>query len=106
MAGYVILCFLAAFGVLCVLWVASGWLFPRNQWITVCLCRSHTQETIAIRRYGWLKDLGFLKGPLLLVDSTLSEQQRCCVLRKYSGIEFCCLEELPARLELERNRLD
>lgn len=70
----------------------------------VCLCRGDGGELPLIRRYSWLRDMGLIRGPLLLVDcgSGVARETRARLGR---GMEICSLEELPARLEWERKRL-
>lgn len=106
MAGYIILGTLALLGLFCALWGAFGWWFGCGKGgALVCLCRSGLSETPQIIRYSWLRGMGLVRCPLLLVDSDLSQKERTQLCGKYPGIEFCTLAELPARLELERERL-
>ena len=75
---FVLMGALAAFGLVCALWAAAGWLLPGGRGAAaVCLCRPG------------LKELRTVRG----------------LCRLGQGIEFCGLEELPARLERERKRL-
>ena len=65
---------LAAFGLICAVWAAFGWLIPGNRGgATVCLCRPGLAERSTLRRYVWLRDMGLLRDPILLVDCGLSE---------------------------------
>lgn len=101
MAAFIILGVLAAFGALNVLWVLFGFLLPgQREPAMVYLCRG--REGAVIRRYGWLRDMGFVHGPLILVDCALPEEERLRLIGNKHGVEFCGLEELPARLEQER----
>lgn len=104
MAGYLIVGLLAAFGVLSGLWTAFGWLLPDNRvGAVVCLYRPGDNREPLLRRYRWLRDMGFLRMPLILVCETLPEEGELC---QCPGVEFCRMEALPARLELERETLD
>lgn len=106
MAGYIILGTFALLGLLCALWGLFGWWFGCGKGgAVVYLCRPKQPETAQIIRYSWLKGMGFVRCPLLLVDSDLSQREQLLLCKKYPGIEFCTLAELPARLELERERL-
>jgi hypothetical protein len=106
-AGWIILSVLAAFGVLCVIWALFGFLLPGQRGaVLVCLCRPGNKEEVIIRHYGWLRDLGLSKAPLLLVDGGLTEEERARLLQCRQGVEICSPEELIFRLEQERNRLD
>ena len=106
MGGFVLMGTLAAFGLVCAVWAVMGWLIPGNKGgATVCLCRPGLAERHIVKRYGWLRDLGLLRDPILLVDCGLSEEERNELRRLGRCVEFCSLQELPARLEVERERL-
>lgn len=94
MIGYFILGTLAAFGALSALWAMLGWLLPGAKG-SVLVCYGVPDEEI-LTRAKWLKSLGFLDVPLLIV---LQEQEM-----SYPGTEICSREELLSWLELERNR--
>ncbi len=97
---------LAAFGLLSVLWVLFGFLLPKQRGAAVvCLCRGDGEEEVLIRRYGWLRDLGLIRCPMLLVDCGLSEEDGLRLLKGRPGVEICTEAELPARLEREREKL-
>lgn len=107
MFWFVLFVMLAAFGLLCALWVSFGWLLPGiHPGVIVFFCRPGAVEDGAITRYCWLRELGFVQSTMLIVDSALplSTRERLC--RQHRGIKFCSLEELPSRLELERDQLD
>jgi len=99
MAWYCILGALAAFGLLCGVWVVFGWLLSGGTGgAVVCLPCGNGQEALFLRRCRWLRELGLLRCPVLLVDTAgtaLPEET-----------EICSPEELLTRLELERNRID
>lgn len=107
MANWILLSVLSAFGVLCVIWALFGFLLPAQRGaVLICLCRPGSGEEVIIRHYGWLRDLGLLKAPLLLIDGGLTEEERTRLLKCRQGVEFCDPEEVYLRLEQERNRLD
>jgi hypothetical protein len=107
MASWILLSVLAAFGVLCVIWALFGFLLPGQRGtVLVCLCHPGNREEAIIRHYGWLRDLGLLKAPLVLIDGGLTEEERARLLGCRQGVEICSPEELFSRLEQERNRLD
>ena len=106
MARYIIWGALALLGLFCALWGAFGWWFGCGKGgAMVCLCSGGQPETAQIIRYSWLRGMGLVRCPLLLVDSDLSQKEQQLLCKRYPGIEFCGLAELPARLELERKRL-
>ena len=94
-------CVMAAFGVLSVFWVLFGFLLP-GQRGTVMVHVCHGREEAAVRRYRWLRDMGFLHSRLILVDSSLSDEERARLCGHSRDVEFCALAELTARLEQER----
>lgn len=102
MAALIVLAVLAAFGVLCALWVLFGLLLPRQSGMAaVLLCHGDPGEEPLVRRYLWLYDLGLLRFPLILVDGGDHEPRHA--LR---GIIRCTSEELLEKLEQERKQLD
>lgn len=95
MAGYLVVAVLAAFGVLSLLWALFGWLLPvcREGWI---LCPGKPGELSAVYVFLWLRSVGLVKCPLVLVDLGLSREERACLTEK--GIEIWGLAELSERL--------
>lgn len=105
MAGWIIVCILAAFGVLSALWVLFGSMLSGLRGsVTVHFCRGSDEEAV-VRRYRWLRDMGVAGGCLLLVDSELSEVERTALCERDGSVVFCTWAELPARLEQERERI-
>lgn len=97
---------LAAAGLLSVLWALFGWLLPGGQnGITVVICGPGADGYGVWLRWRWLRWMGLAGGRMLLVGGGLSEQERERLGRKHFDIEFCTPEELPSRLELERDQL-
>lgn len=106
MLGYIILGTLAAFGLLCWLWGLFGWLLPGGKGnVILFLCGQGRNEDWALTRYDCLRGLGLVKGPLLIIGSTLSAREQERIQRWHRGVEFCSLEELVPRLEQEREQL-
>lgn len=99
MTVFLIFGVLAAFGGLSLLWALLGFLLPgQRATVMVHLCRG--RQEAAVRRWGWLRDLGLLRCPLILVDCPLCDRERFA--RDRHGVEFCDLADLTARLEQER----
>jgi len=95
MVGYVILGLLAAFGLLSGLWAASGWLLPGDKgWVLVFWGRPRQEQLTRIR---WLKSLGLLSCPLLLVAEEGEAE---------ADTEICSGKDLLSRLEWEKERVD
>ncbi len=107
MGWYLLVGALAAFGSLCALWALLGWLLPGGRGLTaVCFCGPGLGQLPALRRWCWLRDLGLIRGKLLIVDCGISEKERKILAQMGAGIEIWDPAALPGRLELERERLD
>ncbi len=92
MAGMILLGTLAAMGAMSLLWAAFGWLLPSEEGCAL-VCVGEPDERI-LWRYRWLKGLGLLRCPLLVVTEKIPEGDTA---------ERCSREELLVRLERERN---
>ena len=92
---------LAAIGMLSILWVCFGWLLPGAAGGAV-VCRGWPEEGL-LRRYRWLRELGLLTWPLLIVAEVQVEDTEQFF---GSGIEICSPDALADRLEQERTYLD
>ena len=89
----------AAFGALSVAWTLFGWLLTgRKGTVMVCLCPEDA-ETV-VRHHGWLRDLGLLRCPLILVDA---EQG---LWDERLDVECCAMDQVAERLEQERARFE
>jgi len=98
---------LAAFGLLCMLWSLFGWLIPGSRGgVLLCLGVAGLTEDAFFHRICFLRDLGLLRLPLIIVDSQLEEPERKKLAHTYGEIELCSWEELPQLLELERREID
>ena len=89
MIWYVLLGLLAAFGFLCVLWVLFGFLLPGSSRCTIVLLCSPKTELNLLRRLLWLRELGVLRGSILLSGRGLTGRQRDHIQHKYHFVEFC-----------------
>lgn len=97
MAGYIVLGTLAAFGLLSAVWALLGWLLPDGRGCAM-VCLGTPDEGIC-SRYRWLRGMGLLSCPLLIVAEESGEAPE-------ETMEICSREELLPRLEQERNRFD
>ena len=102
MAGYILLGTLAGFGLLSSLWVFFGWLLPGAKGGALVCIGWPDEGTVS--RYRWLREIGMLHCPLLIVteEANLPEEERLCSC----GIELCSPETLVSRLERERRNCD
>ena len=105
MAALLVICVLAACGVLSILWAAFGFLLPGQRGVVMVCLDGRGKEEAVIRRDGWLHGLGLVRGPLVLIDQGLSEQERERLLRMELNVVICTWEGLPSILEQERERL-
>lgn len=89
MAAYVIVGTLAAFGLLCALWTAFGWLLSGGKGgYIVCPDLSGSEGRGFVRRCLWLKGLWLLKCPVYVADKGISQKEREKL--ESAGIEFLC----------------
>ena len=95
MAGYVWIAVLAAFGLVSVLWALFGWLLPvcRRDWL---LCPGRPGEPGFVPVYLWLRGMGIVRCPLILLDLGLSDMEKRDLAAK--GIELYGPSELSERL--------
>ncbi len=87
MAGFVILGMLAAFGCLCAFYAAFGLLLPRPKGGAL-VYTAQGQEELLLRWYLWLRGLGLLRCPLVLLDSALPEARQKAITEKHPCIRF------------------
>ena len=94
MAGYVIVGMLAAFGLLCAVWFLWG-LFTLEGETGTILWLGGDVHSFA-QRYIWLREMGFVRGRLVIVAEDLSAQERQWL--EAQEIELCSREALAQRL--------
>ena len=104
MAMDIIIAVFAAFGLLFVLWSMLGFLLPGQKGMVMVYYADGTELENTIRYYCWLRDMGLLRCPLIVVDGGLTDRQYQMLLRK-QGIEICGSQELTDRIEQERKKL-
>lgn len=106
MAVFIVIGVAAVWGVLSVLCLLLGWLLPGDRRAHMLyLCEPDTCAEYVIFGYQWMRELGIVAGSLLLVDSTATPKEMEILKRKHKGVEFCSLEDLKTRLELERDQI-
>lgn len=98
MIGFFVLGTLAAFGLVSALWTLYGLLLPPDRdGVLFAPGRPGAAEGSFARRYLWLRELGLIRGKLVLVNFGLSDGERDWLLER--GVEVCTPEQLPARME-------
>ena len=95
MAGFVAVGALAAFGLLCAVWTALGWILPRGGGMAVVWMGS--PDAAALGRMRWLRNMGLLCCPLLAVDALPENTPE--------DVETVRASALLARLEWERDQV-
>ena len=99
MVWFILLGALAAFGLWCCIYCSAGLFLTEDYCLRIiCLLPPEKHPDGAIARYRFLKGLGLVRGPLLVLGDRTAPAE--------DDIEFCTVEELSPRLELERNHLD
>ena len=107
----ILLVFLAAAGILLLLWCLLGLLlspvFGRDM-VTYCYEKGDGDELEQrARAYGWLRDGRISGGRLVIVDCGLTEQglERVRRLReRYPWLEYCRREAFAAYIHAENSR--
>jgi len=94
MAEMIVLGSLAAFGAISAVWVCLGWLLPGGKGMAL-VCSGEPDEGIRCR-VQWLRSLGLLSGPFLVITEAPPD------FRQSGDIEYCRPEALLSRLEQER----
>ncbi len=102
MLWYVCMGVLAAFGLLCAIWVILGLFLPRAG--TVAILCDGTEKTL-VRRYFWLRELGLIRCRLILLDSRLPAAFRQQIMEKCKDIEFLTLAQWLDRRNEERSEI-
>ena len=95
MAGYAVAAFFAAVGLLSVLWCLFGWMLPACR-EGILIYRGVPGQWGFVPLYLWLRNLGLVRCPMLVVAEALEERQRMWLAQR--EIEVCSLAELPGRL--------
>ena len=104
MFWFVVLGVLAAFGALCAVYVAAVACFPKLLGAAlVCRGQSQKQELACISRHRRLYELGLLKCPLIVVESTLSEKEQQLFAKKHPYLVFYTRAQYAARFSGENS---
>ena len=89
MVWCVILGFLAAFGLLCALWVLFGLILPcKTNCQTAVVC-CDGQALAVIRRFCRMRQMGLTRSELTVLDSALTNHQQQLIQKRYPYIRFC-----------------
>ena len=82
MVGYVFIGALAAFGLICGVWIVCGFFLPDCRGGGAVLAGPLDEKTFATaRRWIWLREMGLLYTPLIGVEETFPEEEQawlCC----------------------------
>ena len=102
MAMFVCLGTLAAFGLFSVFWCLFGWLLPKTGGVMLCLDEPDVHSLA--RRYLWLRGLGAISCPLIVMDRRLTAAERTWLTSH--GIEICGPADIAARLGIGAEDID
>lgn len=105
MVGYVLVGTLAAFGLICVIWLVCGLFLPDCRG-GICLLNGPLDEKnlATARRWIWLREMGLLCGPLTALESQLTAEEREWLI--CHGFEICSLEACLHRLGIGEKNVD
>lgn len=88
MFWYILFGFFAAIGALFLLWLFAGSFLPHCQRCRVLISCPEGEELRVIRRFRWLRDLGFVCCRLVLLDTQLPEEARTEMISHYPFVDF------------------
>ena len=103
MLWYVIIGFFAAVGLLFFLWLGRGLFLtgPTRETVAwICPCG---KETVLLRRYRWMRDLGLTRCRIVLIGSDLPVEEQRKIMESFPGVRFQTPEEW---LSENQERLD
>lgn len=107
MVWWIFLGTLAAWGMLCALWTAFGWLLPDcEDTVLVLVIHSPEHGDMTLLRCRWLRSLGLLPGYPAVVAVGLDPEVRAALARKYTDFDFYSREDIPSCTEVERTKVD
>lgn len=93
---------LAAFGALSALWCLLGWLLPSVG--DVMVCPEGADAHAVVRRYLWLRGIGLIRCPLIVMDSGLEDAERTWMEKH--GVRVCLRSEMARQLGIGEKELD
>jgi len=96
---------LAAFGLICAVWIGCGLMLPRIAGGAAVLTGPLDRETMdTARRWVWLREMGLLYTPLVALEEGLTGYEREWLI--CNGFEICSREALTVRLGIGENAFD
>lgn len=105
MAGYIFFGALAAFGLICVVWIGCGLVLPRIAGGVALLAAPLDRETLdTARRWIWLREMGLLYTPLIALDEGLTGYEREWLICR--GFTLCSRADIAKRLGIGEKELD
>lgn len=85
MLGYAVIGMLAAFGLLCALWVSFGALLPGSgKTVIYCICAKENAPAVH-RRWRWLRELGLIRGRMVILCD--GKRARECIERELKQLD-------------------
>ncbi len=93
----IVICVLAGFGLLSLLWALFGFLLPGHRDMAVICVDCRGREEAVVRHYGFLRGLGLIRGPLVLIDRGLTEAEKHCLLGMSPDVRIVTWEEFAGQ---------
>ena len=105
MEGYVIVGALAAFGLMCVVWICCGFFLPENRGGLLVLSGPLEETALnTARRWIWLREMGLLYTPPTALDEDLTGYEREWLI--CHGFTLYSRAEIVKRLGIGEKDLD
>lgn len=105
MAGYILFGALAAFGLICLVWIGCGLVLPRIAGGMAVLAGPLDREKLdTARRWIWLREMGLLYTPLTALDEDLTGYEREWLI--CHGFTLYSRAEIVKRLGIGEKDLD
>ena len=103
MFWYVIVGFLASVGMLTLLWLLAGFFLPGSGAGKVALHCPAGKEYVLLRRYRWLREMGWVRFEVIILDSLLPQEAQTALVQRFPGVFFDTLEHWQTEKEQGRN---
>ena len=105
MEGYVIVGALAAFGLMCVVWICCGFFLPENRGGLLVLSGPLEETALnTARRWIWLREMGLMYSDMTAIAETLNREEWLWL--ESHGFEICSRVEIAHRLGIGEKRID
>lgn len=105
MAGYILFGALAAFGLICLVWIGCGLVLPRIAGGMAVLAGPLDREKLdTARRWIWLREMDLMYSDMTAIAETLNREEWMWL--ESHGFEICSRVEIAHRLGIGEKRID